>query len=67
MLKERAIEEAKRVAKQSGVTIAVCYVPIETAEEEGDWGYCPVATMGVLFPEGSDRYHITPSGEAARF
>lgn len=63
MLRDQAIEAAKRDAKKGNVTIAVCYAPIETAEEEGDWGYCPLETMGMIFPQFSDRYHILPNGE----
>jgi len=63
MLKGRAIEDAKWIAKNAGITIAVCYAPIETAEEEGDWGYCPANIVEYLFAQGSVRYHILPNGE----
>lgn len=66
MLKERAIEQAKREAKRHNVTIALVHAPIETAEEEGDYGFCPVEAVDMLFRNGTVEHYITPAGEVNR-
>jgi hypothetical protein len=44
--------EAKQAARQSGQDIAVLHDPLGCAEESGDYGYCPVTAVDILFPHG---------------
>lgn len=67
MLKEQAIEGAKRAAKESGIDIFVVEAPIEVRSanehEEGPFAFCPENGVVTLFSFGVIVHRVHVSGE----
>lgn len=60
MTHDQARQDAQRVADRNGVAIALVHDPIANAEELGDYGFCPVAAVPVLFRHGTIVETIEP-------
>ena len=51
-------------AINNGTHIAVYHCPIAEAEEEGNYGYCPVQSLSLMAPHGTHISTIHPEGYA---
>jgi hypothetical protein len=65
MIHKDAVKGARLSAMENpGVTIVVVHAPLETAEENGVFGYCPESGVSTLFRFGEkvEGYRCTRSG-----
>jgi hypothetical protein len=61
MTLKEAIIDAKKIAKESKLAIAVVNAPIENAEDEsGPYGYCPEMAVHILYRWGKVEQVIHP-------
>lgn len=66
MIKQLAIEAARKEADIHNVKMIVVNAPIENHEESSPYGYCPLAAKRILYPFGTVEEIIEPkSGERA--
>lgn len=61
MTREQATAEARREADKNRVTMVVVDAPIENAEENAPFGYCPQAAKSILFRFGTIVETIPPT------
>lgn len=61
MSKEKALLAAKYIARKHQTRMAVVNAPIENAEDDGPWGYCPEQAVKVLFPHGTVETVVNPN------
>lgn len=62
MTRNHARVNAQREADRNGTALALVHDPISNAEEFGDYGYCPVAAVPMLFRHGTIVETINPKG-----
>ena len=55
---QEAIEEATAIAERDGIVMVVVYAPIENAEDESPWGFCPKGAEQILYRWGEVRHTI---------
>jgi hypothetical protein len=55
---QEAIEEATAIAERDGIVMVVVYAPIENAEDESPWGFCPKGAEQILYRWGDVRHII---------
>ena len=55
---QEAVEEATAISERDGTVMVVVYAPIENAEEESPWGFCPKGAEQILFRNGEVRHTI---------
>jgi len=57
---ENILAQAQKDATENQTRIAIVYDPITNAEEDGDYNYCPVEAVPILFRFGTIERIIEP-------